>query len=171
MGWAHLEEEGLDEAADDDAVDLEVAAPPAAPATSESRPREPLLTRGGHPLYKGLSRGSQPVVGHRGEGLQPTPLEAAATPRTMPETIALSPGIVHPPCPAVLHARSTRAAPGCNAGGVRIISGKAFAGIKKAEEAPSGGRDGRRAFDRHSTDRLLTTNEQLAKKSGPRSRK
>ena len=59
MGWAHLEEEGLDEAADDDAVDLEVAAPPAAPATSESRPREPLLTRGGQPLCKDSAEANQ----------------------------------------------------------------------------------------------------------------
>ena len=128
-------------------------------------------SRGGvQPLYKDSEEANQWLATAE-KAIQPTPLEAAATPRTMPETIALSPGIVHPPCPAVLHARSTRAAPGCNAGGVRIISGKAFAGIKKAEEAPSGGRDGRRGFDRHSTDRLLTTNEQLAKKSGPRSRK
>ena len=76
-------------------------------------------------------------------------LEAAATLRTKPEMAALASGTVHPPGPAVLHARSTRAAPGCHAGGARTISGKAFAGIKEAEKAPSGGRDGRRGSDRH----------------------
>ena len=42
-----LDDGGLDEAIDEDADGLEIAAPPAAPDTSDHRPREPLLPLGG----------------------------------------------------------------------------------------------------------------------------
>ena len=44
---AHLDEVGLDEAADEDTVELEVAEPPAAPATCESRPARAIALQGG----------------------------------------------------------------------------------------------------------------------------
>ena len=47
QGAAHLDEGELDEAADEDAVELEDAGLPATRTASESRPREPLLPRGG----------------------------------------------------------------------------------------------------------------------------
>ena len=44
---AHLDEVGLDEAADEDTVELEVAEPPAAPAMCESRPARAIALQGG----------------------------------------------------------------------------------------------------------------------------
>ena len=77
---------GLDKAADDDADELEVAAPHAAPATSESRPREPLLTWGGvSPDAKTRPAEANQWLATADKALQPTPLEAAATPVMMPE--------------------------------------------------------------------------------------
>ena len=84
LGAPH--EAGLDEAAGDDADDLEAIALPAAPDTSESQPREPLLPGGLSAPTQSADRGSQPpaVVGHRGEALEPMLLEAAATPLKWP---------------------------------------------------------------------------------------
>ena len=67
-GAAHLDDGGLDEAIDEDAVDFEVAAPPAAPAASESRPREPLLPWGGVSPNANSRPAEATSGGDRGEG-------------------------------------------------------------------------------------------------------
>ena len=67
------------------------------------------------------------------------PLEAAAAQLTKPEAAARASGIMHPPPPAILLAKSTRAAPFCHVKGMRISSRGVCGGERKVEGARSGG--------------------------------
>ena len=80
-------------------------------------------------------------------------------------------GAIHPTPAEVPHARSTSASPACHAGGSRITCRGVRKGIRKVEGAHACAGDGRRGFDRHCADRLLTADEEVAKKSGAGRRK
>ena len=130
-----VSDEAADDDAIDDAVDLEVAEPPAAPATSESR-----TGRGGvTPSAKNRPAAADQRSTLPQEGVESMPLEAAAAQLTKPEAAARASGIMHPPPPAILLARSTRAAPFCHVKGMRISSRGVCGGERKVEGARSGG--------------------------------
>ena len=98
-------------------------------------------------------------------------LEAAEAPRMRPEAAARASGAIHPTPAEVPHARSTSASPACHAGGSRITCRGVRKGIRKVEGAHACAGDGRRGFDRHCADRLLTADQEVAKKSGAGRRK
>ena len=91
-------------------------------------------------------------------------LEATAARRTRPEAAARTSDVVHPTHPAALHARSTAMPPGCNAGGAMIACREARTGIRDVKGARRRASKGRRGFDRHCADRLVTTNEEDVEK-------
>ena len=98
-------------------------------------------------------------------------LEALAARRVRPEAAAGASGVVHPTHPVALHTKSTAIAPGSNAWGVRTSCRRVRTGIRKVKGARARARNGRRGFDRHCADRLVTTDEEDVKKSDAGRRK
>ena len=108
---AHLDEVGLDEAADADGVKLEVAEPPAARIDPA---RAIALQGGGQPRSKERFRGCRPVVSYRGVTRAAATSRAAAPPQTRPQAATRASGIIYSIPRAILHARIASAAPGCH---------------------------------------------------------
>ncbi len=79
------------------------------------------------------------------KALEPMPLEAPAAPQTRPEAAARASGIIYPTPPAILHTRSSRAAPVCLAKAaqkqwaqVRQMQGNSCSGRTGGREATGG---------------------------------
>ena len=138
------------------------------PCRARSRPCYTCHARGRHRDPAADSPKGKPT---RVEHVQAIRLEAAAAPQARPEAGKCASALVHPWPRAVLHARSTSASPACDAGGSRITCRGVRKGIRKVEGAHACAGDGRRGFDRHCADRLLTADEEVAKKSGAGRRK
>ena len=103
--------------------------------------------------------------------VEPMRLEATLARRVRAEAAARAPDVVHPTHPAAVHMRSTAIAPGCHARGARTSCRGVRTGIRKVREARTRASSGRRGFDRHSADRLVTTNEEDVERSDAGRRK
>ena len=138
------------------------------PCRTRSRPGTTCHASGGR---GDPAAGSPKVSQRRGQHTQVMRFEASAAPQARLEAGGRASGVVHPYPRAVLNVRSTAAPPACHAAGSRITCREMRTGIRKVQGVHAWAGDGRRGFDRHCADRLLTPDEEIAKKSGAERRK